>query len=283
MSSNPEVHDGNLSDVVWNFKFQWLGAWLLSWKLTYPPDKAYLKTIFLFPRWAMYFLGGISYNHASSNGMRTKTEADRKRVLTDQGIWICSKMGLLMVSWLSWGIQSLHEPTYPSHASLEKLPSWTCWLNARILGTNQSEVKKWNQFEHKTPSVWRSETWNLNQFAVVRSEEDCLHSALIPPCIMIDGVVYYTAAIEDVHQDAKLLFRKPEWSQVCHGFFTVVQVANADYRYCGNHVAKSSRGLEARKAVGRGETGQRGPGQDFASPKWFLSFQQGIASMSRIW
>ena len=50
--------------------------------------------------------------------------------------------------------------------------------------------------------------------------------------------------------------------------------ANADYRYCGNHVAKSSfRGLEARKAVGR-ETGQRGPGQDFASPKWFLSFQK---------
>ena len=45
--------------------------------------------------------------------------------------------------------------------------------------------------------------------------------------------------------------------------------ANAGYRYCGNHVAKSlGRGLEGRKkAVGRAETGQRGPGQDFASPK----------------
>lgn len=100
---------------------------------------------------------------------------------------------------------------------------------------------------------------------------------------MIDVVVYYTAAIEDVHQDAKLLFRKQEWMYFHYGgfnvpsldhglksamaFLTVVQVANADYRYCGNHVAKSSRGLEARKAVGRGETGQRGPGQDFASPK----------------
>ena len=36
---------------------------------------------------------------------------------------------------------------------------------------------------------------------------------------MIDGVVYYTAAIEDVHQDAKLLFRKPEWMYFhCGGF-----------------------------------------------------------------
>lgn len=61
----------------------------------------------------------------------------------------------------------------------------------------------------------------MNQFAVVRSEEDCLHSALIPPCIMIDGVVYYTAAIEDVHQDAKLLFRKPEWMYFYYGGFNV--------------------------------------------------------------
>ena len=28
---------------------------------------------------------------------------------------------------------------------------------------------------------------------------------------MIEGVVYYTAEIEDVHQDAELLFREPDW------------------------------------------------------------------------
>ena len=28
---------------------------------------------------------------------------------------------------------------------------------------------------------------------------------------MIDGMLCYTAEIEDVHQDAELLFREPDW------------------------------------------------------------------------
>ena len=36
-------------------------------------------------------------------------------------------------------------------------------------------------------------------------------SSMIPAYIMIEGVVYYTAEIEDVHQDAELLFREPDW------------------------------------------------------------------------
>ena len=36
-------------------------------------------------------------------------------------------------------------------------------------------------------------------------------SSMIPAYIMIEGVVYYTAEIEDVHQDAEFLFREPDW------------------------------------------------------------------------
>ena len=35
-------------------------------------------------------------------------------------------------------------------------------------------------------------------------------SSMIPAYVMIEGVVYYTAEIEDVHQDADL-FREPDW------------------------------------------------------------------------
>ena len=38
---------------------------------------------------------------------------------------------------------------------------------------------------------------------------------------MIDVVVYYTAAIEDVHQDVKLPFRKQEWMYFHYGGFNV--------------------------------------------------------------
>ena len=73
---------GNSSDVVWNFKFQWLGAWLLSRKLTYPPDKAYLKTIFLFPRWDRLISWGVS-----ATIMHHPTECEPKPRLTGKGCW----------------------------------------------------------------------------------------------------------------------------------------------------------------------------------------------------
>ena len=37
---------------------------------------------------------------------------------------------------------------------------------------------------------------------------------------MCEGVVYYTAEIEDVHQDAELLFREPDWMYFHYGGFT---------------------------------------------------------------
>ena len=40
-------------EKLWEWMWNCWQAWLLSRGLTYPPDKAYLKMIFLFPRWYM--------------------------------------------------------------------------------------------------------------------------------------------------------------------------------------------------------------------------------------